>query len=83
MSGCVALVLAAGRGQRLGGEVPKQYRAVGGMPMVRCTLLSFAGHAQVDAVRPVIDPDHADLFAAAAEGLDLLEPVHGGATRQD
>lgn len=83
MSGCVALVLAAGRGQRVGGEVPKQYRAVGGMPMVRCALLSFVGHTQVDAVRPVIDPDHEDLFAAAAEGLDLLEPVHGGATRQD
>ncbi len=83
MSGCVALVLAAGRGQRMGGGVPKQYRAVGEMPMVRCALLSFVGHAQVDAVRAVIHPDDEDLFATAAEGLDVLEPVHGGATRQE
>ncbi len=83
MSGCVALVLAAGRGQRMGGGVPKQYRAVGEMPMVRCALLSFVGHPQVDAVRAVIHPDDEDLFATAAEGLDVLEPVHGGATRQE
>ncbi len=83
MSGCVALVLAAGRGQRMGGGVPKQYRAVGEMPMVRCALLSFVGHPQVDAVRAVIHPDDEDLFATAAEGLDVLEPVHGGATRRE
>ncbi len=83
MSRCVALVLAAGRGRRLGGGVPKPYRMVGGIPMVRYALLSFVGHAQVDSVRAVIHPDDEDLFASAAGDLDLLEPVHGGATRQD
>jgi 2-C-methyl-D-erythritol 4-phosphate cytidylyltransferase/2-C-methyl-D-erythritol 2,4-cyclodiphosphate synthase len=33
-------------------------------------------------VQPVIHPDDAALFRGAAAGLDVLEPVFGGATRQ-
>jgi len=33
MTGCIALVVSAGRGSRLGGEVPKQYRNLGGRPV--------------------------------------------------
>jgi 2-C-methyl-D-erythritol 4-phosphate cytidylyltransferase / 2-C-methyl-D-erythritol 2,4-cyclodiphosphate synthase len=83
MPGCIALVVAAGRGQRFGGGMPKQYRLLGGEPVLRHSLRAFAAHAGVDAVRAVIHPDDRDLYDRAAAGLDLLTPVHGGETRQD
>ena len=83
MSGCVALVVAAGRGQRFGGDIPKQYRMLGGQAVLRHALAAFAGHAEVDAVAAVIHPDDDARLREAAAGLDLLEPVVGGPTRQD
>jgi 2-C-methyl-D-erythritol 4-phosphate cytidylyltransferase / 2-C-methyl-D-erythritol 2,4-cyclodiphosphate synthase len=83
MTDTIALVLAAGKGTRLPGAVPKQYRDLGGEPVLRRTLRAFAGHARVDAVRVVYDPADAGLYAAAARGLPLLDPVAGGRERQD
>lgn len=79
----VALVVAAGRGARAGGGVPKQYRAVGNVPVLRRALRPFLDHPGIAAVRVVIDPSERDAYEAAASGLPLLEPVAGGATRQD
>ena len=83
VSGVGALVVAAGRGNRLGGELPKQYLPIGPWPMLRYSLVRLAAHPRVDVVRTVIHPDDGDLFADAAEGLDIGEPVAGGATRQE
>ena len=83
MGECVALVVAAGRGERFGGEIPKQYMALGGEPLLRRTLRAFLDHPAVDAVRPVIHPGDRALFDVSAAGMELLEPVAGGATRQD
>jgi 2-C-methyl-D-erythritol 4-phosphate cytidylyltransferase/2-C-methyl-D-erythritol 2,4-cyclodiphosphate synthase len=78
-----AVVVAAGRGQRAGGDVPKQYRKIAGTPVIRPTLSAFSSHPHIDLVQPVIHPDDEDLFRAASSGLkNLLEPVAGGATRQ-
>jgi 2-C-methyl-D-erythritol 4-phosphate cytidylyltransferase/2-C-methyl-D-erythritol 2,4-cyclodiphosphate synthase len=74
--------VAAGRGYRAGGEGPKQYREIGGEPVIRASLKGLAGHAGIAMVQPVIHPDDIDLFRAAAVGLDVLDPVFGGATRQ-
>jgi 2-C-methyl-D-erythritol 4-phosphate cytidylyltransferase / 2-C-methyl-D-erythritol 2,4-cyclodiphosphate synthase len=78
----VAVVVAGGRGARAGGEIPKQYRMIAGVPVIRSSLALFADHAQVDAVQPVIHSDDADLFATASAGLDVLPPVLGRETRQ-
>ncbi len=83
MTGCVALVVAAGRGRRFGGQAPKQYRLLGGRPMLRHSLVRFLKHPGVDAVGAVIHPGDRDLFDRAVEGLDLLAPVPGGETRQE
>ena len=83
MGGCVALVVAAGRGERFGGEVPKQYVGLGGEALLRRTLSAFLDHPAVDAVRPVIHPDDRALFDIASAGLELLAPVAGGDTRQE
>jgi 2-C-methyl-D-erythritol 4-phosphate cytidylyltransferase/2-C-methyl-D-erythritol 2,4-cyclodiphosphate synthase len=77
-----AVVVAAGRGVRSGLDYPKQYKAMGGSPMVRESLRIFATHPAVDLVLPVIHQDDGDRFAAAAEGLSVATPVYGGATRQ-
>jgi 2-C-methyl-D-erythritol 4-phosphate cytidylyltransferase/2-C-methyl-D-erythritol 2,4-cyclodiphosphate synthase len=78
-----AVVVAGGRGQRAGGDVPKQYRTVAGTPVIRPTLSAFASHPQIEWVQPVIHPDDEALFHAAAGNLNkLLNPVPGGATRQ-
>lgn len=79
----VALIVAGGRGVRAGGGMPKQYRPLAGQPLLRHTIGRFVRHPEIDAVRVVIHPDDAGLYAAAATGFDLLPPVHGGALRQD
>jgi 2-C-methyl-D-erythritol 4-phosphate cytidylyltransferase / 2-C-methyl-D-erythritol 2,4-cyclodiphosphate synthase len=77
-----AVVVAAGRGQRAGGDLPKQYRRLLGEPVIRPSLAALAGHAEISVVQPVIHPDDAALFRAASTGLPLLAPVGGGASRQ-
>ena len=83
MAGTVAaIVVAAGRGLRAGGDVPKQYREVASQPVIRPSLAVLAEHRGISVVQPVIHPNDAPLFAAATAGLNLLPPVFGGATRQ-
>jgi 2-C-methyl-D-erythritol 4-phosphate cytidylyltransferase/2-C-methyl-D-erythritol 2,4-cyclodiphosphate synthase len=83
MTECVALVVGAGQGTRFGGTTPKQYLPLAGTPVIRRALSAFLDHPRVGQVRPVIDPDHRDLFLAASAGLACLPFVAGGATRQE
>lgn len=78
-----ALVVAAGRGARVGGDLPKQYRDLMGRPVLRYCLETFCRHPAIDQVMVVIHPDDRALYDAAAEGLTLLDPVAGGASRQE
>ena len=82
MGGVAAVVVAAGRGLRAGGDMPKQYREIAGEPVIRASLRLFARHPEVAMVQPVIHPDDEARFAEAAADLTLLAPVFGGATRQ-
>lgn len=78
-----AVVVAAGRGLRAGGEMPKQYRQLGGEPVLRSSLALLSWHGQISAVQAVIHPDDRILYENAAQGLKLMPPVFGGVTRQD
>jgi 2-C-methyl-D-erythritol 4-phosphate cytidylyltransferase/2-C-methyl-D-erythritol 2,4-cyclodiphosphate synthase len=79
----VALVMAAGRGERAGREQPKQYADLTGRPVLRHTLMALLSQRSIDAALVVIGPtDHA-AYSAATRGLPrLLPPAIGGATRQ-
>jgi 2-C-methyl-D-erythritol 4-phosphate cytidylyltransferase/2-C-methyl-D-erythritol 2,4-cyclodiphosphate synthase len=77
-----AVVVAAGRGLRAGGDRPKQYRQILGEPVIRPSLAALATHGDISLVQPVVHPDDAALYQTAIAGLDLLAPVPGGATRQ-
>lgn len=80
------LIVAAGRGVRAGGGLPKQYRSIGGVPILRHTLRAVLTMPSVDAILCVIHPDDRPLYAMAIDGLPadsrLLPPVDGGASRQ-
>jgi 2-C-methyl-D-erythritol 4-phosphate cytidylyltransferase/2-C-methyl-D-erythritol 2,4-cyclodiphosphate synthase len=84
--GDVALVIvAAGRGERAGqAGGPKQYRSIGGKPIIRRTLDAFLAHPAIGWVVTVIHPDDHALCAAALGPLcDKVIAVEGGVTRQD
>jgi 2-C-methyl-D-erythritol 4-phosphate cytidylyltransferase/2-C-methyl-D-erythritol 2,4-cyclodiphosphate synthase len=78
-----AVIVAAGRGLRARGNLPKQYRELAGEPVIRSSLSLFAWHGQIGAVQAVIHPDDRPSYDAAAKGLRLLPPVPGGASRQE
>ncbi len=84
MGKVAVLIVAAGRGHRFGAELPKQYLSLDGRPLLRHSLARFSAHPDVALVRAVIHPDDRPLYDGAAKGLaTLLEPVPGGAERQD
>jgi len=83
MARCAVLVVAAGRGSRMGGATPKQWRELAGRPVLRHSLDIFAAHPDVAAIRVVIHPDDRALYDSSVAGMALGAPVAGGATRQD
>jgi len=83
MKSTVALVLAAGQGSRLNSVVPKQYHKIGGKTVLRWSLETLCQHAKIDYVKVVINPEDKALYEAAIDGLELLDPIFGGATRQE
>ncbi|OYX68509.1 MAG: bifunctional 2-C-methyl-D-erythritol 4-phosphate cytidylyltransferase/2-C-methyl-D-erythritol 2,4-cyclodiphosphate synthase [Rhizobiales bacterium 32-66-11] len=84
MATCAVIVVAAGRGTRAGGPLPKQYHEVGGETVLRRTLRLFAEHSDIHTIQVVIHPDDHARFASAAAGLEKVRPpVAGGRERQD
>jgi 2-C-methyl-D-erythritol 4-phosphate cytidylyltransferase/2-C-methyl-D-erythritol 2,4-cyclodiphosphate synthase len=82
MSRVIALVVAAGSGLRMGGELPKQFLPLAGKPLLRHCLETFAAHPRIDAIKVVINDTYRTLYDAATSGLKLLPPAMGGSTRQ-
>ena len=82
MPGIAAVVVAAGRGERAGGDRPKQFRRIGDEVMLRRTLLMLVEAPNVDLVQPVIRPEDLKLYEAAVGTIGLPKPAFGGATRQ-
>ncbi len=82
MAGVAAVIVAAGRGLRAGGDTPKQFRPVAGTPMIRKSLTAFLEHPGVALVQPVINAADEDLYRSSAGDLGALPAALGGATRQ-
>ena len=84
-----ALIVAAGRGHRVGGPLPKQYRQLAGHTVLGHSVRRFTMHPRIDSVRVVINPADRQLYddavqgSAGAEAGKLLAPVAGGETRQE
>jgi 2-C-methyl-D-erythritol 4-phosphate cytidylyltransferase/2-C-methyl-D-erythritol 2,4-cyclodiphosphate synthase len=81
------VIVAAGRGERAGSpdEGPKQYRPIGGRPVIAHTLSTFLTWPMRGPIVVVIHPDDEALYATATAGLEDAETVattFGGDTRQ-
>src|SRR4051812_43569228 len=80
------VIVAAGRGERAGqaADGPKQYRRIGGRPIIARTPDAFLAHPAIGPIAVVIHPDDGDFLRAAIgdhTGKVIVAP--GGATRQD
>lgn len=74
-----ALIVAAGRGTRAGGEVPKQWQPLGAARVIDHTLAAFKRHARVGQIVVVVHPaDMEHAKSLEAQGVTL---VMGGAER--
>ena len=82
MGKIAAVVLAGGRGSRAGQGMPKQYREIRGVSLLRRSLIAFCNHPEIDLVRAVIHPEDEHLYDMVARDLPLEPPVFGGDTRQ-
>ena len=72
-----ALIVAAGRGTRAGGHIPKQWQDLAGRPVIAHTLAALRDH--VDHIVVVINPDDQARWDALNMTVDHV--AHGGATR--
>ncbi|MCF6214649.1 MAG: bifunctional 2-C-methyl-D-erythritol 4-phosphate cytidylyltransferase/2-C-methyl-D-erythritol 2,4-cyclodiphosphate synthase [Emcibacter sp.] len=83
------IIVAAGRGHRAGGEIPKQYISVCGKTILERTIETFAKVPYIDLIQCVIHPDDRALYDLSTQSFvqtnqarTLLDPVIGGTTRQ-
>jgi len=77
-----ALIVAAGAGVRAGAGVPKQYRTIAGVPLLRLAVERLLAHGGFASISVVINPADRPLYDLAVAGHDLPEPIAGGETRQ-
>ncbi len=77
-----AIIVAAGRGHRLGGEIPKQYLKIGNVSVLRLTVEAFMKNPNIDHIQIIIHPDDIELYNDAVGDLNLPTPVNGGDNRQ-
>ncbi|AZO81249.1 MULTISPECIES: bifunctional 2-C-methyl-D-erythritol 4-phosphate cytidylyltransferase/2-C-methyl-D-erythritol 2,4-cyclodiphosphate synthase [unclassified Bosea (in: a-proteobacteria)] len=89
MPAVAALIVAAGRGLRAGEDAPKQYRQLGGIPVLCRTLAPFLTESRIETVLVVIGAGDRPRYDEAIGHLPgsarsrLSAPVDGGETRQD
>lgn len=76
------MIVAAGRGSRFGGPLPKQYAFFEGRPVLWHTLAAFKSTPEISGLRVVIAAGDEPHYQSATAGLDLSPPVIGGASRQ-
>ncbi len=79
------LVLAAGRGERLGGDIPKAFVPLLGRSLIERSLRAMLGVSAIDRVQPVVAPKDLGRYRTRVHWDEprLAEPVAGGERRQD
>ena len=79
-----ALIVAAGRGTRVGGDIPKQYQMLNGAMILTRTIKTFLDCAQISQIQVVIHPDDTAHYKQATVALTdprLTPYVLGADTR--
>ena len=70
-----AVIVAAGRGTRAGGDIAKQWQEVAGARVIDHTLQAFRSHPRIDRIVLVLHAEHMD------EAFEGVLTVTGGETR--
>ena len=80
-----ALVLGAGRGERLGHSLPKAFVPLAGQTLIERSIRSLSESRSIGRIQPVLDPREFDRFKdlELQDVTELIDPVGGGAERQD
>jgi len=81
------IIPAAGKGQRMGADIEKQFLSLNGKPIIAHTVRVFQSSPSIDLIYPVLPPyltDSAESVAGFAPGQDKIAAVvAGGEARQD
>jgi 2-C-methyl-D-erythritol 4-phosphate cytidylyltransferase / 2-C-methyl-D-erythritol 2,4-cyclodiphosphate synthase len=79
----VALIVAAGKGERAGSALPKQYARIAGQSLLARSVDGFARHPAIGAFYVVIGAGQEAQAEAALDGRAVTAMLTGGAERQD
>jgi 2-C-methyl-D-erythritol 4-phosphate cytidylyltransferase / 2-C-methyl-D-erythritol 2,4-cyclodiphosphate synthase len=79
----VALIMAAGKGTRIGGDLPKQFSQLGAKSVIAHSVDAFLAHPLIDAVYIVIGDDQDSLLVEALGDRAIAGVVTGGAERHN
>ena len=80
----VAIVVAAGKGTRLGGDRPKQFLELGGIPIIIHALRQFERCKEINEIITVLPAEETAGFSSLAQKFELTKvsrAVAGGETR--
>ena len=80
------VIAAAGKGSRLGGDLPKQFQQLGDQPIIKQVIDKFISHPDISLIQVVIGDGQADFYHQAIAGLNdpeskLLPCAKGDAIR--
>lgn len=82
MTRTIGLIVAAGKGERAGGDVPKQFRTLAGRALVTHAYDALVGHPALDGVVIVTGADQHEAMRAALGERQPISIVTGGETRR-
>ncbi|XP_065849810.1 2-C-methyl-D-erythritol 4-phosphate cytidylyltransferase, chloroplastic-like [Euphorbia lathyris] len=78
------VLLAGGKGKRMGASMPKQYLPLLGQPIALYSLYTFSKMIEVKEIVVVCDPSYQDIFEDAKENINIdLKFALPGKERQD
>ncbi|MBN1902679.1 2-C-methyl-D-erythritol 4-phosphate cytidylyltransferase [Candidatus Sumerlaeota bacterium] len=81
-----ALIMAAGRGRRLGDETPKQFHRLMDKPLLNYCLEAFEYMPEIDSMIVVLPPEYAQMVQVRMDlkhFQKIVDIVAGGDRRQD
>ncbi|MEL6876391.1 MAG: 2-C-methyl-D-erythritol 4-phosphate cytidylyltransferase, partial [Pseudomonadota bacterium] len=77
-----AVIVAAGKGERAGTHLPKQFVKIAGKPMLRHSIQCFADHPLIDRIWIILAEGQDEMARSALTGIEGCQLVIGGDTRQ-
>lgn len=78
-----AILVAAGRGERAGGGIPKQFQRIGGKAVIARAWDALASHSAIGTVHVVVGAGQEAMLAEALGDRPFPPPLTGGATRRE